>query len=156
MKKFILSIITLLMFFNCFAQDNEISKVENIVTYLNVKVSYDKQMNPIDYFFVFYANNGYYTSDLFVIKYGNAQEIYDFLTEVISFGEKFNETGVSLNNDQYNLMLANVMGTKYISIEVDGNSDSIRLSDIKLVRKKLIKYCKKNNISLKQIVSNSF
>ena len=129
-------------------EEDKISKVETVVSYLKVEVTYDKGMNPIDYFFVFYANNGYYSSDLFVIDHGNAQEIYNTLSDIISFGEKFKEHGMRKESEKYDLTLFDIMGTKYISIAVDEYSDSIRLGDLKLVRKKLVKYCKKHNINI--------
>lgn len=149
MKKITIFVACVLVFTqSIFANENEISKIENIVTYLNVKVTYNEQMNPIDYFFVFYANNGYYSSDLFVIDHGDAQRMYDTLSDIIAFGEKFNEHGISKETERYNLTLFNIMGTKYIAISVGENSDSIRFGDLKLVRKKLVKYCKKNNINI--------
>ena len=130
------------------AQENKISKIETVVPYLKVEITYDEKMNPIDYFFVFYANNGYYSSDLFVIDHGDAQSMYDTLSDIISFGDRFNEHGMSKESEKYNLTLFNIMGTKYIAISVGDDSDSIRFGDLKLVRKKLVKYCKKHNINI--------
>lgn len=118
---------------------------------LGVGIIYDKDMNPIYYGFEFAAQNSEYDcmSDLFVIKNGTSQEIYDLLVEIENFGNKVKENGISTSYGDYKFTRWSfgILG-KYISISYKDKHHAFKDKEITKIKNKLIKYCKKKNIEL--------
>lgn len=118
---------------------------------LGVGIIYDKDMNPTYYSFEFAAQNSEYDcmSDLFVLKNGTSQEIYDLLVEIENFGNKVKEKGISISYEDYKFTRWNFgIRGKYISVSYEDKYHAFKDREITKIKNKLIEYCKEKNIEL--------
>lgn len=124
----------------------------NIAYLLGCAVMYDDETNvSSSYIFELSAQNSTYEclEDLFVIKNGTCQEMYDFLTHIEQWGKRHKENGISEKFDGYTLKRWSygIFGS-FIVVEVKDKYHTFKNKDISNIKKKLVKYAKKNNIAL--------
>lgn len=117
-----------------------------------VAIVYDKNMSPLRYQFELAAQYSSYDcmEDLFVVKNGSAQEIYDFLCEIEHFSQTVKEDGISANNGDYVFKRWNfgwLLG-KRVVVEYDGKYHSFKDKHIRKIKSKLVDYCERRNIEL--------
>lgn len=169
MKKFLL-LVTLIMVTSIGVNARFITKTDgvchkwegespcrNIAYLLGCAIMYDDETNvSSSCIFELSAQNNMYDciEDLFVIKNGTCQEMYDFLTHIEQWGKQHKEDGISEKFDGYTLKRWNfglLLGSKIV-VEVKGKYHSFKDKDIRNIKKKLVKYAKKNDIIL--VISN--
>lgn len=166
MKFFLLLVLATLLSLPSTSQ--EISKTEGVyhkmegenscrhIAYLiAVGITYDKSINSQNYTFEFSAQDSNFDclSNLFVLKNGTAQDIYDLLVKIENFGKQIKENGVSINYTDYKFIRWNfgIYGKRiavYSNVYSKDNYHSFKEKDIATLKKKLISYCKEKGIKL--------
>lgn len=125
----------------------------NIAYLLGCAIVYDDETNSqlSNYIFELSAQNSSYEclEDLFVLKNGTCQEMYDFLTHIENWGEQHKDNGVSEGFDGYTLKrwTFGLFGSRIV-VEIKDKYHIFKDKDIRNIKKKLVKYAKKNNIIL--------
>ena len=115
-------------------------------------IEYDDTTNLPNYSFWLGVQNDKYecVEDFYTLIRGTAQEVYDFLNFVEIWGKNNKEDGISEKFENYDLRRHNfgaLLG-KHISVYSGDKHHTFRDNEIKTMKKRLIKYCKKHNIVL--------
>ena len=117
-----------------------------------VAIVYDNNMSPLKYQFELAAQYSTYEcmEDLFVLKNGTAQEIYDFLCEIEYFCQTVKEDRISVNKGDYIFKRWDfgwLLG-KRVVVEYNGKYHSFKDKHIRKIKSKLVDYCERRNIEL--------
>lgn len=133
-----------------------ITSQDHVVAYaLSVTETYNSDLTIADYSFMLSAQNDRYETlqDLFVISFGDAQEIYNFTNWVLSFIDVCKVEDLKVPIDEFNIPLTieyenwKIMGKRYCIS--DGKSyHYFKKSEIEKIQKELLKYCANHSIGI--------
>ncbi len=148
MKKFIIAMLCALYVSNVSAQD--VSAFNIIWGPLCVDVKYDDNMNPTSHSFTLIFQDANYKalSKKFIYVTGSAQEIFDSLKPIEEFALKYDQNGLSKSYENMTLTRFNIPLVNYVNVDLGDNTFDIELFAINQIKKRLIKYCKKNKLGL--------
>lgn len=120
---------------------------------LNVSVKTDNN-NVKSYTFRIFAQNSKYThiTDIICVYTGNQSEMCSFLSQIISFWDKYKDVSedATLNIDNQYIFISTSFGFKTLSIHEKNKLGFLitNFKTIERIKKELLLYCNNNNIQV--------